>query len=158
MDADYSITSLLKANGNFTYQNLRLVHTGNPTTEDARLRNTPYFFANLGLSARFHQILNSKDWLNIYWYYSFVRQYYLDYIPKSVEPDGFLGLWGKAGIDAQNIIPDQNLHTAGFTYYPFKKRLAIGFQLKNIFNARVYDNFKVQNPGRSFSLKISYSL
>lgn len=158
VDADYQITSWLKASGNFTYQNLRLVRTGNQTTEGARLRNTPYFFANLGLNGRLQHVLNKKDRLNIYWYYGFVRQYYLDYIPKSVEPDGFLGLWGKAGINAQNIIPDQNIHTAGFTYYPFEKPLSIGFQLKNIFNSRVYDHFKIQNPGRNFSVKISYSL
>ena len=158
MDADYQITPWLKANGNFTLQNLRLVHTGNPTTEGARLRNTPYFFANLGLHSRFQHVFGRQDRLNIYWYYAFVRQYYLDYIPRSVEPDGFLGLWGKAGINAENIIPDQNLHTAGLTYYPFEKPLSIGFQLKNIFNAGVYDNFRVQNPGRNFSLKISYSL
>lgn len=158
MDASYYLRPWLKASGNFTYQDLRLVHTGSPSREDARLRNTPYFFANLGLNAHFRGLLFRQDKLDLYWYYAFVRQFYLDYIPKNVEPAGFLGLWGDAGIDAQNIIPDQNLHTIGFTYYPTSRPLAIGFQVKNLFNAKVYDNFKIQNPGRSYSVKISYSI
>ncbi|HET8572976.1 MAG TPA: TonB-dependent receptor plug domain-containing protein [Edaphocola sp.] len=158
MDANYYLTPWLKAGGNFTYQDLRLVHTGNPSREGARLRNTPYFFANLGLNAHFQGFFFRHDKLDVYWYYSFVRQFYLDYIPKNMEPAGFLGLWGNAGIDAQNIIPDQDLHTIGFTYYPTSRPLAFGFQVKNLFNAKVYDNFRIQNPGRNYSVKISYSL
>lgn len=157
-DASYYLRPWLKVTGNLTYQDLRLVNTGNPTREDARLRNTPYFFGNLGLNAHFHHIVSQKDKLDVYWFYSFVDQYYLDYIPKNVEPDGFLGLWGNAKIDAQNIIPSQSLHTVGLTYYPSDMPLSFGFQIRNLFNARIYDNFKIQNPGRNFSIKISYSL
>lgn len=32
--------------------------------------------------------------LTFFWDYSFVHQYYLDFIEKQFEPDGFLGLWG----------------------------------------------------------------
>ncbi|SEW52866.1 TonB-dependent receptor [Chitinophaga arvensicola] len=157
-DASVNIFSWLEASGNFTYQDLRLVNPGNVATDKARLRNTPYFFANAGLNARFNKVLFKEDKIHLYWYYSFVREYYVDYIPKSVEPDGFLGLFGKTKIDARNVIPDQQVHTAGFTYYPDKNRYAIGFQTRNIFDTPVYDNFRIQNPGRSFSLKISYSL
>lgn len=159
LDADGSmaVTSWLDANANFTYQNLRLVSPGNFAKDKARLKNTPYFFANAGLSTKFNNLLRKQDKINIYWYYAFVREYYLDYIPKAVEPDGFLGLFGKAQIDARNIIPDQNVHTAGFTYYPVNS-FSIGFQVRNIFDVAVFDNFKIQNPGRSFSAKISYSL
>jgi outer membrane receptor protein involved in Fe transport len=157
-DASYQLLPWLEANGNFTYQDLRLVNPGNVATDKARLRNTPYFFANAGLNTKFKKIFSTKDRLQVYWYYTFVREYYVDYIPKKVEPGGFLGLFGKAGIDAQNIIPDQQVHAAGFTYYPSGNRYAIGFQARNLFDTNVFDNFKVQNPGRSFSVKLSYSL
>ncbi|HVU58809.1 MAG TPA: carboxypeptidase-like regulatory domain-containing protein [Puia sp.] len=156
-DGNYFLFPWLNLNANFTYQDLRLTGTGYATTEGARLKNTPYFFANAGANARIEHLLSRRDKLNMYWFYSFVREYYLDYIPKKAEPAGFLGLFGRASIDARNIIPDQSVHTAGFTYYPTPS-LAIGFQLKNIFNARVYDNFKIQNPGRSVSFKINYTL
>ncbi|WP_119079184.1 TonB-dependent receptor [Chitinophaga alhagiae] len=157
VDGSVSVTRWLDANANVTFQELRLADPGNFARDKARLKNTPYFFANAGLSAKFNNLLRKQDKINIYWYYSFVREYYLDYIPKSVEPDGFLGLFGKAGIDARNIIPDQNIHTAGFTYSP-AGMFSVGFQVKNIFDVAVFDNFKIQNPGRAFSVKISYSL
>ncbi len=158
VDAGYNLLPWLEANGNFTYQDLRLVKPGNAAQDKARLRNTPYFFANAGLNARFNKIFFKEDKIQLYWYYSFVREYYVDYIPKSVEPDGFLGLFGKTKIDARNVIPDQQVHTLGFTYYPFKNKYAVGFQARNIFDTHVFDNFRIQNPGRSFSVKISYSL
>lgn len=158
VDAGYNILPWLEANGNFTYQDLRLVKPGNAALDKARLRNTPYFFANAGLNAKFNKIFFKEDKIQLYWYYSFVREYYVDYIPKSVEPDGFLGLFGKTKIDARNVIPDQQVHTLGFTYYPFKNKYAVGFQARNIFDTHVFDNFRIQNPGRSFSVKISYSL
>lgn len=156
-DATLSIFYWLKANGNFTYQDFRLFDTNNSTTEGARLRNTPYFFANLGLNAAKRHLLNEKDNLQAYWYFSFVREYYLDYIPKDREPDGFLGLWGQAGFDAPNIIPNQSIHSLGVTYFPFNK-LAIGVQVKNLFDANVYDNFKIQNAGRSYHAKLTYTI
>jgi outer membrane receptor protein involved in Fe transport len=157
-DATVSVLPWLKANGNFTYQDFRLFNTGNSAKEGSRLRNTPYFFANLGLNASRSSLINKRDKLQVYWYLMFVREYYLDYIPKDREPDGFLGLWGKARFDAPNIIPNQSIHTAGVTYYPMDNRLSIGLQCKNIFNKDVFDNFRIQNAGRSLHLKVTYIL
>lgn len=126
--------------------------------EHSRLRNTPFFFANTSLNAFLKRILSAEDRLQIYWHYLFVRQYYLDALPKDQEPDGFLGLWGNAKIDAQNIIPNQSMHTVGFTYTPAYHPLSIGLQIKNVFDKAVFDNFRIQNPGRSVFLKLSYSL
>jgi outer membrane receptor protein involved in Fe transport len=156
-DATASVLPWLKVNGNFTYQDFRLFKTGNSAKEGARLRNTPYFFANLGVNALRSSMLGKRDKLQAYWYLTFVREYYLDYIPKDREPDGFLGLWGKAGFDAPNIIPNQNIHTAGLTYYPMDNRLSVGLQCKNVFNTEVYDNFRIQNAGRSFHMKVTYT-
>jgi outer membrane receptor protein involved in Fe transport len=156
-DLNVNLTRWLRANGNFTYQDFRLFDTGNRLTEKARLRNTPYFFANLGLNANLDRI-PGKGRLQLYYYFTFVREYYLEYVPKSLEPDGFLGLWGKAKFEAPNIIPSQALHSVGFTYNPVNDRLAIAFQAKNIFDTNVYDNFRIQNAGRSFHLKVNYTL
>jgi len=157
-DATVTLTSWLKANGNFTYQDMRLFNTGNSAKEGARLRNTPYFFANFGLTAAKRQLFHKRDNFQAYWYLSFVREYYLDYIPKDREPDGFLGLWGQAKFDAPNIIPNQTINTAGVTYFPFDTRLSVGVQVRNLFDTNVYDNFRIQNAGRSFHLKLTYIL
>ncbi|MCF0041231.1 TonB-dependent receptor [Dyadobacter fanqingshengii] len=156
-DLSVTLNRWLRANGNFTYQDFRIFDTGNRLKEKARLRNTPYFFANLALNSTWNNI-GGRGKLNLYYYYTFVREYYLDYVPQSLEPDGFLGLWGKAKFDAPNIIPNQGLHAAGFTYNPAGERFSIGFQAKNILNAHVYDNFRIQNAGRSLHLKLNYTL
>lgn len=156
-DLTVSLTPWLRANGNFTYQDFRLFDTSNRLKEKARLRNTPYFFANVGLNSTIDHIGN-RGKLHLYYFFTFVREYYLDYVPKSLEPDGFLGLWGKAKFEAPNIIPNQTLHSAGFTYNPAGERFSIGFQAKNFLNARIYDNFRIQNAGRSLHLKLTYTL
>src|SRR5690606_37863821 len=155
-DATVSVFPWLKVNGNFTYQDFRLFDTGNAAKEGARLRNTPYFFANLGLNLSQQRLLTQKDKLQAYWYFNFVREYYLDYIPKNREPDGFLGLWGEAKFDAPNIIPNQSNHTVGLIYFPFDHKLSVGAQVKNVFDAAIYDNFRIQNAGRSFHFKMTY--
>jgi len=160
LDADLGVflTSWLQATGNFTYQNLRLKNTGYSTTEGARLKNTPYFFANAGLHGHWQDVFKKNDHLSAYWLFNYVREYYLSYIPKSVEPGGFLGLFGRAGIDARNIIPDQQIHTIGLNYEPAKTAFSLGLEVKDIFNTRIFDQFRIQNPGRSFSVKINYSI
>ncbi|MDR6193218.1 TonB-dependent receptor [Siphonobacter sp. SORGH_AS_0500] len=157
-DLTVSLWKWLRANGNFTYQNFRLFDTGNRIAEGSRLRNTPYFFANLGLTGTCSHVLSSRDKLHLYYYYLFVREYYLDYVPKAQEPSGLLGLWGKARFDAPNIIPNQSLHTVGFTYNPVSPRFSVGVQVKNLLNTPVYDNFRIQNAGRSIHLKVNYIL
>ncbi|UAY55401.1 TonB-dependent receptor plug domain-containing protein [Arachidicoccus terrestris] len=160
LDADLGVflTPWLQATGNFTYQNLRLKNTGYNTTEGARLKNTPYFFANAGLHGHWRNVLKKKDHLRAYWLFNYVREYYLSYIPKSVEPGGFLGLFGRAGIDARNIIPDQQIHTIGVNYEPAQAPFSLGLEVKDIFDTRIFDQFRIQNPGRSFSVKINYSI
>ncbi|SEA46363.1 Outer membrane receptor proteins, mostly Fe transport [Arachidicoccus rhizosphaerae] len=160
IDADLGvfITQWLQATGNFTYQDLRLKNTGYSATEGARLKNTPYFFANTGLHGSWHNFLKKADFLTAYWLFGYVREYYLSYIPKSVEPDGFLGLFGRARIDARNIIPDQQIHTIGLGYEPAHSPFKLGLEVKDLFDTQIFDQFKIQNPGRSFSIKVSYSL
>ncbi|WP_158233303.1 TonB-dependent receptor [Reichenbachiella sp. 5M10] len=158
VDVTAHLQRWLSINGNMTYQDFRVFDTDNAALEGAKLRNTPFFFANLGLNCNFNKLFGTKDRFQSYWFYTFVRQYYLDYIPKDKEPDGFLGLWGDAQFDAPNIIPNQNLHTAGITYYPMGDALTVGLQVKNVFDAQVFDNFKIQNAGRSYHLKLTYIL
>ena len=157
-DVTVNILPWLKANVNFTYQDFRIFNSKYKTIEGARLKNTPFFFANAGLNALRENLFQENDRIQAYWFYTFVRQFYLDFLPKELEPDGFLGLWGDAKIQAPNIIPDQHLHTIGFTYFPVGDTFSCGGEIKNILDARVYDNFKIQNMGRSFHFKLTYTL
>lgn len=156
-DVNFNILKWLRVNGNFTYQDYRLFNSPHPEYNDSRLKNTPYFFANLGLNGQFNKVITGNDKLAILWYYTFIKEYYLDYVQKDREPEGFLGLWGRAQFATPNIIPDQHIQTAGFTYSPIYK-LSFSFLIKNILDAKLFDNYKIQNAGRSFHIKVNYLL
>ena len=159
-DAGWHLFRRFYLSGNFTYQDFRLFGQQDPVFEGARLRNTPYFFANLGANVHFDNVIRKQDRVSVYWNYGFVREYYLNYIPKEYESRGFLGLWGKPSVNVNTmIIPDQNLHSAGCTWQLNPaKTLAIGLEIKNIFNADIFDNYRIQNAGRSVHVKISFAI
>ena len=160
LDAAYSVLPWLKVNGNLTYQDFRLFGQNDVAYEGARLRNTPFFFANLGVNAEFQNLIRKKDRISFYWNYGFVRAYYLNYIPRPYEPDGFLGLWGKPSVNVESLtIPDQSLHTIGCSWWADRNRgFAVGMEVKNLFDAEIYDNYRIQNAGRSFYIKLNYTL
>ncbi|MDR7131451.1 outer membrane receptor protein involved in Fe transport [Algoriphagus sp. 4150] len=157
-DGSVMLSSWLRGGGNFTVQELRHYNTNAPSMEKSRLRNTPYFFSNLFLQGDFQNLLGKEDKLQVYWYFQFVRQYYLDAVPRNMEPQGFLGLWGEAQLDVRNIIPDQSIHTLGFTYHPFGRDFSLGMQVRNLLDKPAFDQFRIQNAGRSYHLKVLYHL
>ena len=55
------------------------------------------------------------------------------------------------------VVPAQEIHDAGVSYQ-FPKRFIVSFDVKNILNKQVYDNFAVQKPGRASYLKVSYNI
>lgn len=161
LDINYRISKNYRFNTNATWQNLRLYGITNETDlwkNEARLRNTPYFFANAGLQADYHNLLNNQDKLTLFMHYNFMREFYLETIPKSWEPTGFLGLSGNASINSNLVIPDQHLLSSGLTYKPFARGITIGAEVRNILDNDLYDYYRIQRPGRSFYLKISYHI
>ncbi|MGS2737736.1 carboxypeptidase-like regulatory domain-containing protein [Sinomicrobium sp. M5D2P17] len=161
-DVRFKPWSWLTLNGNSTYQDYRLFRIQAPLMqylEGARLRNTPYFFSNIGASLQFEKVFSANDRVQAYYNMSYVHEFYLNYIPRNAEPDGFLGLWGEAKVDAPNIIPSQTVHSLGFLWKPKNTLpLTVNLECKNLFDKEVYDNFKIQNAGRSFHLKFNYIL
>ncbi len=158
LDGNASLTKWLTVNGNITYQNLRLFGITNPNAqylEGARLRNTPYFFFNLGAQVAFNNVFRPGARLQGYYYYSYVHEFYLENIPRNKEGKG---LFGRADFDSDLIIPTQNLHTVGLTYGLTNSRWSLGTEVKNIFNANLYDNFRVQRAGRSVHVKLRFLL
>lgn len=161
LDADISgkITSALSFNANFTWQDLRLF--GFKVLQDewknnTRLRNTPYFFANAALHYTLKKIFCRADALQLYTHYNFTREYYLETIPKRLEPSGLLGLWGSANVRSDLIIPTQHFLTGGFSYRLPVNGLQIGGEIKNITDAAIYDYYRIQKAGRSFHIKFNY--
>ncbi len=159
VDASVKFMRFFTANVNATWQDLRLFGFTVPQDQwknDSRLRNTPYFFANAGITAGFHHLFAANDKIKPYIYYNFIREFYLETIPKRLEPDGFMGLWGSANIQSDLLIPTQHLLTTGVSYSFSNTPLSLGLEIKNITNSDIYDYYRVQRAGRSFHFKINY--
>jgi len=161
LDLNYHFATHYTLSGNATWQNLRLFGITDETDRwknNARLRNTPYFFANAGIQSNHSAILSQNDNLKVFVHYNFLREFYLETIRKDLEPGGFLGLSGQANINSNLRIPTQHLLNAGFTYKLPSGDVNIGAEIRNMLNKNLYDYYRVQRPGRSFHLKLSYTL
>lgn len=150
--------------GNITYNDFRLESTKdellqNQSYKNARVANMPFYYANLSASYNLKNLLNLSTDLSFFWDYSYVHQYYLDFIEKQFEPDGFLGLWGTSKINTSRIIPVQHLNNLGIVYVREfgEQTVAFSAELKNVFNDEIYNEFKMQSPGRNVRLKVTYS-
>ena len=158
-EADGSVTvfSRFTINANATFQDMRLFGISNTQEawkNEARLRNTPYLFGNLGVNYQSKPVFGEKATLRAFAFYSYLHEYYLETIPRRLEGKGF---FGKAQVNSQLVIPNQHLLNAGFLIALPEQKMSLGFDIKNLLNRPIYDNYRVQRAGRSLHLKISYS-
>lgn len=164
LDGFYKPLQNLLITANLTWNDFRLQSSkenilNNQHYKKARIANMPFYYTNVGISYNFKEISPILGDFSMYWNYSYIHQYYLDFIEKQFEPDGFLGLWGKSKINTNRIIPVQHLNNVGTVYQKkiAKNNLAISAEIKNIFNYDIFNEFKMQSPGRNYRLKLTYS-
>lgn len=139
----------LAINANFTFQDLRnkSVVAGfginDDRYKDARMPNIPFLFANSGVTMAKDSVFKKAGRVAFYWNCNFVQEYYLFW---SVDGDPAL----------KNIIPAQFINHLGFSFAHHKSGVSLAFDVNNVFNTLNYDNFKVQLPGRTYSLKVRF--
>ncbi|HML65204.1 MAG TPA: TonB-dependent receptor [Dysgonomonas sp.] len=109
-----------------------------------QIRNEPSFKYNINV-AYYHNnlfIKNSRASLN----------YNISYVNK------FLRNWSNIGLTNLDYIPTQFSNNIGAMFTFPSRKVAISFDVKNIFNKQIYDNFGLQKPGRAFFGKITYNI
>ncbi|MEM8894917.1 MAG: TonB-dependent receptor [Bacteroidota bacterium] len=107
-----------------------------------RLPNRPYFFGSYSGRYSFKNIFSRKDGLVVFINTRFVNQ--------------FFRAWESAGRrDSKQVIPTQFTQNAGVTYHTVlgTRKLSLTAEIQNISNAKVFDFFGVQRPGRAFYFK-----
>ena len=167
LEVDAVVTPIenLELSGNITYNGFRFKGSNDNVNQndhfvDARVSNMPFYFGNANIRYTFKKVFTKKDDLSIYWNYNYVHQYYLDFIEKQHEPDGFLGLYGKSKVHTNRVIPVQHIHSAGLIWsvrLSKDRKLGVSFEFNNIFDHDVYNHFKMQNAGRAFYTKFSFN-
>lgn len=111
---------------------------------NTELPNTLLFKSTLNTQLNFNSILNQKDAFTVKWASNFT--------------DSFFVLDAKFGESNKDKIPRQLSHNIGLNYKFSSKKISIGFDCTNIFNAQLFDNFAIQKPGRAFYTKINWSI
>ena len=134
----------LTLSANTTYQEyLNTSETGRfASFEGDRIPNTPYFFANGAAEYEFTDLLKKQDRLSVFWNVRFVNSF-------------FIG-WESVGLQQFKAeVPNQTIHTAGLTHRMNIKNMqnALTLEVQNLTNAKVFDLFGVQRPGRAFYIK-----
>ena len=113
--------------------------------ENQRIANIPYLFGNLRVGSKFDDLFRTKDLFTISWSSFYVHEY-----PLTSFVEG--------NPDDRAMIPEQLSHSflLGYSFDDGKYNLSL--LIKNITDAKVYDNFEIQQPGRALYLKFRYYL
>ena len=150
LDIIYDYDKKLKFNLNGTYlnfkNNLEFEEDGrvNIFYRD-RMRNTPYFMANAGLEYNIKDVIQKESKFFAYLQSSYVHQFFLD--------------WPSAASQGnKEYIPTQLVFDAGISYTFPSKKLVLAIDTSNILNEQVYDNYRLQKPGRAIFFKINYQI
>lgn len=154
----YRWKNLLHAGVNITYQDITdnqeyeqntNSYVGEGITDNItyqeRLPNIPYFFINGDAGVQFQNVFTKNSELTVDYFFDFVHEYYLS----------FPGLGRKA---SKGIIPQQMSHDIALGYTLGNGKYGFVVECTNITNEKLYDNYRLQKPGRAFNFKVRYFL
>lgn len=108
-----------------------------------RIPNIPYFFANAQAGIHFRNAVLPQDRLSLFWRGRYIEDYFLKW-PSLGDPNN------------KHVIPSQFIQDIELTYSAGNDRYNVSLSSRNIMDAKAYDHFRLQKPGRSFFLKIRY--
>lgn len=139
----------LTLDGMFSWQDVRNVSSkgGFGAFEGDRIPNRPYMFASWGARARLPALSGPRDSLEPFYSGRYVHAFF-----RSWESQGLREY--KQTVDAQVT------QSVGVSWTLQRDYLAVTttLELDNLTDARVYDNFGVQRPGRAFYVKVTGEL
>jgi outer membrane cobalamin receptor len=145
VEARYLYRNRFSAGGNFTWQNMRNREKYSPTGQaliyyNDRMPNIPYLFGNVDVSYTLFNLLGKGSALSL--------GYNLQYVHR------FFFSWQSEGNTIS--IPRQLAHDLSLTCTLKEGRYNVAFEIKNIADELLYDNYSLQKPGRSLALKLRY--
>lgn len=150
---NYSWKNNFHIGGNMTYQDIKdrektvqtatsYVDQGNAenVSYGQRVPNIPYFFVNGNAGYNFHNFLRKGNTLSIDYNCDYIYEYYLSF-PGLGRPD------------SKKYIPSQFSHNVALGYSVDSGKYSVSLECTNLTNEKLYDNYRLQKPGRAFNLK-----
>ncbi|RLJ71995.1 outer membrane receptor protein involved in Fe transport [Pedobacter alluvionis] len=145
----YTFKDALVVGVNMTWQNIRnqTKYEANETQVSQiykdRIPNMPYLYGNANAQYSIKGLGIATNVLNIGYNLTYVHEYYLN--------------WPSQGSTGSKLnIPEQFQHDVNAVYSIKDGRYNIGLECRNLFDAKIYDNFSLQKPGRSINIKLRY--
>lgn len=149
----YHYKNIFTIGGNLTYQDIKdrqktestnNSYIDNGVTENItygqRMPNIPYFFVNGDVAYNLHNIGHRGNTLTLGYNCDYIYKYYLSF-PGLGRPT------------SKKYIPTQFSHSASLSYLMAGGKYSISLDLENITNEKLYDNYRLQKPGRSVEAK-----
>ncbi|MCP3144858.1 TonB-dependent siderophore myxochelin receptor MxcH [Pyxidicoccus xibeiensis] len=136
---------LLSLDGNVTWLDLRNVSSDGPfgDFEGQRIPNQPHVLGNGSARLQLDDVLSPRDALSLTWHTRYVHS--------------FFRAWEKLGReDTKTVISSQFLHSLALTYVIRSGPTTLSWTLdaQNLTDARAFDFYGVQRPGRTLSAKV----
>ena len=141
-----SPSGIVSVDGTFTWQDFRNTSSSGEFVDNKgdRVPNRPYLFGSWGARLRFDDVVVDTDSIEPFYTGRYVHEFFLS--------------WESEGLrDTKLSIPDQITHDVGvtFTFENAVVRTTTTLEVQNVIDARVYDNFGAQRPGRAFYAKLA---
>jgi outer membrane receptor protein involved in Fe transport len=143
----YSFDRWASVGGNLTSMSVRdnmktLKGSGaeNITYKD-RVPNIPYFFCDLDFNFYWHNLGKKYNVLQLTYDNQYTKSFC--YYASSIGAD-----------NSDYMVPNQWSHNISLTYSIGHGRYNLSFECRNLTNAKLYDNFSLQKPGRAFYGKV----
>ncbi|PRD46788.1 TonB-dependent receptor [Sphingobacterium haloxyli] len=150
----YNWKNRLYSSVNLSYQNIidktEFTSGGNLSGETTqpnlnygyKVPNIPYLFGNFDLGLQLPKVGGKGGAANIQYRLNFIEEYYLT--PEQL------------GANNPDMIPRQFAHSILADYSIGGGKYNIAVECHNLTNSRLFDNYRMQKPGRSFNVKIRY--
>jgi hypothetical protein len=145
VEARYFYGKIFSIGGNLTYQDIRNMERYSPDGRELiyyrdRMPNVPYLFGNVDANRNFNNCFGRGNVLSFGYNMRYVHSFFRD--------------WESEGGDI--TIPKQFSHDLNILYSIRNGRYNIVVEALNIADEILYDNYSLQKPGRSFSVKFRY--
>lgn len=145
----YNYNRLINASVNVSYQNAidNTKYTLNSSTSTStsatyknRIPNQPWFFGNADFGIGKNDLFQKDSRLQFNWSTQYTHWYYRT--------------WEAFGNKKYQLtIPEQLVHQASISYSMQQGKYNFSLECKNLTNEVVYDNFRLQKPGRAIYAK-----
>lgn len=162
-EVQYSYKNLFNAGATMTYQsvlstqmyervpnNTSLYYTTVSPLYKAQMPNTPFLFGNASASVTLADFGGQGNRLTVGYNLLYVYRFWL-FWPA-------LGGQNITQADPKRVVPTQISHDLNVVYSLKNGRYNLGLECRNLLDARLYDNFSLQKPGRGFYGNIRYYL